>query len=103
VLELGSEAGFGQGRYQCFVGCEYGKSCPGWHGFSKDLVGIVVIENKYVVVAKARWTDESATLVSVDLTWVDLNHSGKAVVGPLVGSVTSWEGEGGIRVFKARW
>jgi hypothetical protein len=80
------------------VGFEDGGCCPGWHGFSVDFVGIVIVENKYVVVAKAGWADEPASLVSVDLARVGFDVGNETIVCPVVGSITGRECEGSIWV-----
>ena len=103
ALELRSETSFGQDCHQYLVCFEDGEGCPGWHGFSVYDVGIVIVENKYVVVAEAGRADEAAGLVSVDLTGVGCDDSSKAVVGPVVVCVTSRESEGSIWVINYGW
>jgi len=74
---------------------------PGRHGLSIDKVGVIIIQDKHIVVAKAGGADETAGLVSEDLAWLEFNDSCEAMVGDVVWGVTGREIECHVGVVEA--
>jgi hypothetical protein len=72
----------------------------GLHGFSMNIVGIVVIHDQELGVAGAGWEDESTSLVGEDLASA-VGGGDKAVVGAATIEVGDWKGV--VKVVDVRW
>ena len=77
--------------------------CAGWHGYGVNVIGVVVIEDKEVFVARDRGAEKLACLICEDLACDGLDAR-EDVVCPFVvwlladsgGAFGCWDGDGVI-------
>jgi hypothetical protein len=67
ALELGFQASAHESRMQRFVGVEDGFGFPIFEWLDKYMDAVKVVQYHHVIVVSARWDDESAGLVGMDL------------------------------------